>query len=460
MSNAFALTQRGPLSAPECFLGITEQLRKPRGERGPLRYLPERPGLTRVALGPQPVAASAALIGALELPADLGARPARVRAAGITQLWARPTGLRVELLDGERARVTGSVPRSVALQVAVSDEALPLGDPIVMSFVLIDRARTVVAETPFFHFGTHDDAPRERAYAFAESRAINQALAALLAGASQESIASSPLVSRAHRALTAIAAFEDAAEPGEGAARIVHRGARVQRAQAYAIARALGPIYDCGIEPRTPAMVDEPREQPIAQALSAAALAARNLDPALLYAVASEQGMSQAVVGWHRGIADIEIPDRIDGEQVLGVTSIADDVASLQRAGYLPSWFGQAFHGDSGRPVFVPAGARSALTNSLTYTAARIARGRDHALAAVGQLAPRRDLDQRGLVFLTLLHLEGGDLALRRYLNQLGDRPILPTNREAREGAAAQQAFARTALWEQIQRTGVFEIIP
>ncbi|HSI02832.1 MAG TPA: hypothetical protein VLC93_00055, partial [Myxococcota bacterium] len=102
-------------------------------------------------------------------------------------------------------------------------------------------------------------------------------------------------------------------------------------------------------------------------------------------------------------------------------------------------------------------GARSALTNALTFAAARLAYSRDRALEAAGRLAPNRDLDQRAHVFLTLLHAEGGDIAVQRYLQERRQRPMLPVPDELRGNAAVARAFARTAMWEQMQRTGVFE---
>ncbi len=464
MSAANVLTQRWPAPTPECFLSTTERRVAPRAQTPGQRDLVERSSNARVAMGPLPRAAGGDLWRALDVPMGLPIVQARLREGDDAEPTTRGVSdARIEALpsaDGERIRVSGSVPRSIASLIAVSDTTMPAGDPIVMSFVLHGRGDAVTVESANFHFGDRVDARRERAYAFAESRATNQVLAALLSGVRDDMFASSPVVERAYRTLGDIASFEDGPEPGVGPARVVYRAARLQRSQTYAIARALSSIYDCGLEPRTPSMVDEPRERPIAQAFLAASLGARNLDPALLYAVASDEGLPHDVQTWHRGIAGISIPSRIDADRIAGMSSIADEAAALRREGYLSSWFDSAVRGEDGRYAFVATGARSALTNALTFSAARLAYSKERALAAAGRLAPNRELDERTLVFLTLLQAEGGDIAVQRYLQDRRLHPMLPTTDEVRASRAVARAFSRTAMWEQMSRTGVFERAP
>ena len=415
------------------------------------------------ALGPPPQGImSPGTLRGLSAP---NATPVRLRNVDPMELWARPVmPLRVERVptfDGnaDRAVVTGTVPRYLAARLSASDDALPSGDPVIMSFTVASDASGVSAEAPMFHFGDGNQGRREPAYAFAEPRAVNQALAAMLGPADDHLVQGSPAVARARAQLFDIATFENGAEPGVGAARLVHRAAWVQRPQAEAIARSIGPLYDCRIDPQVPSMIDEPRERPVAEALLTAALAAKRVDPALLYAFAAEEGLARAVESWHRGIGELDMPGTIDGTAVFAMTVIADEVGQLQRGGYLPGYFRSAFREDGLRVDFVAAGGRNALTNALTMVGARLAFNRDLALGAAGRVLGSRlgEVDQRVATLLTLLASDGGEIAVTRYLQRRGARSLLPSGDDLRDDGVVARAFMRTAAWEQMLRTGAFE---
>lgn len=379
MSSATLLTARIGLPGAECFLNPTAAREVPAAPL--LEQLDVR---SRVASGPRPQSVTSGLIGGLQAPRAL-----------------------TRFVGAERAVVMGQVPRAIAAQLAVSNDAMPPGDPVLMSFALTERGQDVVAEHPTFHWGVGDHARRERAYAFAESRAQNQALGALLDGASAEALRDMPIAVRARAYLADIARFEQGPEPSDAPGRLVHRSARVTREQAVAIARALGPTYDCDVEPRLPAMTDEVRERPIAAAFLAVARA-RGVDPALLYAVMTADGMPREVDAWHRGIAGLELP--------------------------------------------------SQMSIILGETATRLAQDRDASKVLVRNLLPARagEVDARVETFLALLRAEGGDARVTRYLRERAGKAMLPSSEELRDPGVAR-AFSRTAIWEQLRSTGIFE---
>lgn len=462
------LTQRMAELGPTCLLDSLALQTRAALESGSLRDAIEPPDRrTRAALAPRQASLAMPILAGLPRPearAGVGvATPVRLRDAEMMGIWARPdVPVTIERQVGfanERARVTGTVPRYLAEQLAVSDEVMPPGDPVVMSFDLTERDGRIAYEGGAFLEGDTPNAPREPVYAFAEPRAYNQALAALLAAAGPEVIAASPIAARAQTALRGITAFEDGPEPTSAAMRMIHRAAALQRSQAQAIARALGPSFDCRIDPQLPSMIDEPRERPIAEALVAAAASQRTVDTALLYAVASEDGLGREVERWRRGMDGMEIPTSFDARAGLGLASIADDEAALRKGGYLPPGFRTTYVEKGGVPTFMPAQGNTALANGLTYMAARLARGRELALAEANRLMPRvtPTFDARINTFLTLLCVEGGQTAVTRYLQGRTARPILPETADLRADPVVARAFARTAMWEQMRATSVFE---
>jgi len=392
--------------------------------------------------------------------------PASLRDVDVARLLASPAlPLSVERLRDfgnlgivDRARVTGSVPRVVAEQLAASGDSLPVGDPVMMTMTLVARRDGVSIESPMFVYGEGADAPRESVYAYADGRALQQALAALIVQATPETLQASPALARADLALRAIANFENGPAPASLADQLVYRAAAFSRSDALAVARSLGRIYDWRIDSQLPQLIDEPRERPVAEALLNAAATQKNSDVALLYAVAVADGFGHEVDRWHRGVDGMDIPRWLDGGRALGLHSIADEAQALARAGYLPASFTGAFSESGAGTTFVPVSGRSAATNALTFVAARLQRARDQALEELSRVAPERAaiLDPRSSTFLTLLCADSGPEAVAAYLQGRAARPILPTSTELRSDDVLARVFSRTATWEQLTRTGIF----
>jgi len=223
------LAERGVPSGPECTVAQGDLGGSPSVPSWRIEQLAdamdERP---RGALHAQGVLAS--LAGGLRPPAATltpsrasPVTPASLRDVDVARLLARPASpLSVERLRDfgslgivDRARVTGSVPRAVAEQLAAGGDSLPVGDPVMMTMTLVARRDGVSIESPMFVYGSDADAPRESVYAYADGRALQQALAALIVQATPETLQASPALARADVALRAIANFENGPLPAK-----------------------------------------------------------------------------------------------------------------------------------------------------------------------------------------------------------------------------------------------------